>query len=86
MRLHMHMFKNKKKGADYITTGDSSKMKIRQGYNEVENKFYVQIQEIETERSLRIYLDEGFFLSLANGMIKTHDLTVKADLPSDKAV
>lgn len=65
----------KKKGEDYITAGDSTKMKIRNGYNNKEDKFYIQIQEIKTQKSLRIYMNEEYFKTFAKSMLKTQQFT-----------
>lgn len=53
----------------------TDKMKIRNGYNSKEGKYYIQITDKQTLESLRVYMDKEFFINFSDHMKRTDRFT-----------
>ena len=68
-----------------MAEGTLKKMKIRDGYNQNEKMFYIQITERETLLSYRIYLSDSEYRNLVYNMThvyKEHGTVTRPDTSS----
>lgn len=66
-----------------IRYGDSSRMKIKNGWNDVEKKFYIQITDKKTLESLRINMERDHFINFARHILKTQEFSSPITDPLD---